>query len=483
MKTKRHYLILSALPALLLAGCAGAPAYQRPVVEIPQHWQTEAPWRNATPGDGEAKGAWWHIFNDAVLDDLQQRARVSNQNLQAARARLMQARSLAQASGATLFPRVDALTRSGRQQPSENRATYSNNLASSIPQSDHALGLTVGYELDLFGRVASDIAAGTAAAEQSQADLENTLLILSADLAGLYYNLRATDAEIDVVRQGIASQEHAIDLLDARHSGGAASGLDLAQQQALLDATRTQLELLRRQRLQYEHALATLVGTPASLFSFAVQPLGTDNVAPALPLAIPSELLERRPDIAAAERAVAVANAQIGVTRAAAFPSVALGLSAGFESRTINTLFNAPSTLWSFGTSLAYSLLDGGRNKALVQASRAAHDATVANYRQTVLRAFQEVEDGLSNLQTLAQAGTHAQAAVLSSKRVLDIATYRYEGGATTYLDVVTAQQNVLNNQRLATQLLGQQLTATAFLAKALGGNFPSSNTMTISKN
>ncbi|MGZ5780440.1 MAG: efflux transporter outer membrane subunit [Burkholderiaceae bacterium] len=481
MKTKRQYLLLSAL--FTLTGCAGTPAYQRPVVEVPQQWQTEAPWRNAAPRDRETKGAWWLVFNNTALDELQQQARANNQNLQAARARVAQARALAQASGATLFPRIDATARSGRQQPSENRPTYNNNLAASAPQNDHVLGLTVGYEVDLFGRVASDIAVSTATAEQAQADLENTLLILSADLASLYYNLRATDTEINVVLQGIASQERAIDLLNVRHDGGAASGLDQAQQQALLDATRTQLELLRRQRLQYLHALATLVGTPASSFHFAVKPLDANVTAPALPLDIPSDLLERRPDIAAAERAVAVANAQIGVTRAAAFPSITLGLGAGFESRSINTLLNAPSALWSFGTLLAYNLFDGGRNKALLQASRAAHEVSVANYRQTVLRAFQEVEDGLSNLQTLAQANTHAQAAVLSAQRVLDIATYRYQGGATTYLDVVTAQQNVLNNQRLATQLLGQQLTATAFMAKALGGDFLQSNSASISKN
>lgn len=460
--------------ALLLAGCSHAPPHERPAVELPARWQSETPWRAATPRDHDRKGAWWSVFDDAVLDALQRQALARNQSLAAARARLDQARALARAAGAGLLPRADLTARSGRQQPSENRPTYSASLGAASPQNDHAINLAVSYELDLFDRIDSEVAAATATAQQSGADLENALLLLSTDLATLYFNLRATDAEIDVVQQGIAAQSRAIELLDARRSGGAASGLDLAQQQALLDATHTQLELLHRQRLLLEHALATLAGTPASGFGIAPLAAGAAALphAPALPPGLPSDLLERRPDVAAAERAVAAANAQIGVSRAAAFPSVTLGLGVGSQSRAFDTLFDAGSLLWSLGSSLAVSVFDAGRNDARLQASRAAHAASVAAYRQTVLRAVQEVEDGLGGLQALALAADRAGAAVASAQRVLDIATARYEGGATTYLDVVTAQQTVLNNRRLATQLRGQQLATTAFLVKALGGDF-----------
>lgn len=456
---------------ILLAGCIAAPVYQRPVAEVPLKWQSELPWRDAKPQDTLPKGAWWKVFENETLDSLQQQALEHNQTAAIARARLLQIRALAQSSEAGTFPRLDFSGRTGRQQPSENRATYNASPVTAIPQSEHALNLTVSYELDLFGRVASDVAASQANAQQAKSELENTLLVLSADLATLYFNLCATDTEIDVVKEGIALQEKAISLLIARHEGGIASGFDQSQQQALLDATRTQLSLLNRQRLQIEHAIATLIGTPASHFQLATRSLQSSTKLPVFPVLLPSDILERRPDVSSAERAVAAANAQIGVARAASFPSISLGAGAGLQSRTIEHLLNASSSLWSFGSSIAYNVFDGGRNKALLQASKAAHEASVANYRQTVLRAFQEVEDGLGSLETLGKARQYAQSSIVSSQKVLDIATYRYQGGAATYLEVVTAQQNMLNNQRLAAQLLGQQLTTTAFLAKALGGS------------
>ena len=467
-------LTLWSLSLLLLAGCAQAPRFERPAVELPARWQADAPWRAATPRDHEPKGAWWQAFDDAPLDALQRQALAANQTLAGARARLAQARALARVAGAAALPRVDLAARSGRQGPSANRPTYGPGLAADAPQNDHAIQFAVSYELDLSGRIDSEVAASVAGAQLAEADLETARLLLGAELATQYFTLRATDAEIDVVQQGLAAQGRAIELLDARRSGGAASGLDLAQQQALLDATRTQLELLRRQRLLLEHALATLAGTPAS--GFAVAPLDAGAAplppAPGLPPGLPSDLLERRPDVAAAERAVAVANAQIGVARAAAFPSITLGVAAGPQSRAVGNLFDAASLLWSLGSNVALSVFDAGRNDARLQAARAGHAASVAAYRQTVLRAVQEVEDGLGSLQVLAEAGARAAAAVASAQRVLDIATARYEGGATTYLDVVTAQQSLLANRRLATQLHGQRLATTVFLAKALGGGF-----------
>lgn len=464
--------------AIAGAGCAqlSAPPPPAAAPELPAQWRAEAPWREARPRDAEAKGDWWTVFGDAELDALQQRAAAHNQDLARARARWLQARALARASDADRVPQLGASARAGRQQPAENRATYSNSLGASQPQSEAALQLQLSWELDLFGRIGHERAAAAAQAGQAEAELENTRLLIAADLARLYFGLRAADIEIDVLRQSIDSQQRARDLLEARHSGGAASGLDRAQQQALIDATRTQLELQQRLRLQLEHALATLAGSAAGTLQLpADSPGGALRPLPEPPpvaLHQPSDLLERRPDIAAAARAVAAANAEIGVARAAGFPSLVLGAGTGLQSRALSSLGDAGSLLWSFGSTLAVNAFDGGRNRARVEASRAAHDAAVAAWRQTVLRAVQEVEDALGSLQALARAATHADAAVASAGRVLDIATARYEGGATSYLDVVNAQQSVLDGRRLAAQLQGQRLAASVLLVKALGGDF-----------
>lgn len=468
----------------VLAGCATQdPPTNHAAAALPPSWQTTprapgstpgapaGPWRLAQPNDAAPKGQWWTAFNDARLNELQEQALAQNQTLQVAAARLRQAHAALKLSGAAQLPRADATLRDSRTRTSANRpATTSSAQAVSSIQNDHVLSLGVSYELDLFGKVREDVKGAQAFEQQSQAELENAHLVLAADLAAFYFNLRSLDAEIDVVEQGINVQTRASGLLSARREGGAASGLDVAQQQALLDATRTQLDLLRRQRQQIEHALATLVGTPAPAFS--ITPAGLTATAPVIPVGLPSDVIERRPDVAAAQRAVAVSNAQIGVARAAWFPSITLNASGGWESRDIAQLFDGPSLLWSLGSSVAQSIFDGGRNSARIEQAKAVHDATTANYRQTVLKALQEVEDGLSGVNSLSAARLQSQAAVASAQKVLDIATDRYQGGVTTYLDVVTAQQNVLNNRRLSTQLLGQQLVTTTYLVKALGGTW-----------
>jgi multidrug efflux system outer membrane protein len=472
----------SAVTLALLAGCATPNAASNDTTTataLPLAWKTSpadaqpptppAPWRIAQPKDAASKGRWWTAFNDPGLNELQDQALAQNQSLQVAAARLRQAHAALQFSGAAQLPRVVGSLRNSRTRTSANRPATSNTAqATSSIQNDNVLSLGVSYELDLFGKVREDIKGAQAFDQQSQAELENARLVLSADLAAFYFNLRSLDTEIDVVEQGIAVQTRAFGLLTARREGGAASGLDVAQQQALLDATRTQLDLLKRQRQQLEHALATLVGVPASHFSLPVSPLNA--TAPVIPVGLPSDVIERRPDVAAAERAVAVSNAQIGVARAAGFPSIILNASGGWESRDIAQLLDGPSLLWSLGSSLAQSIFDGGRNDARIEQAKAGHDATTASYRQTVLKALQEVEDGLSGVNALSAAHQQSQAAVASAQKVLDIANDRYQGGLTTYLDVVTAQQNVLNNRRLSTQLLGQQLVTTTYLVKALGG-------------
>lgn len=473
----------SVAMTLVLTACATTAPTTAPLTEAPAAWQTPAAtlasesgdadrtWRQALPSDAQDKGAWWKLFNDSHLDALQAQALASSPGLQAAAARLRQARSLVDIAGAASLPRVDAGLRASRTRSSANRpaATADAQAVSSI-QNDVVLNGVVSYELDLFGRQRQTQQAAQAFEQQVAADLSNAQLVLSAELAAVYFNARSIDAEIDVVEQGLSAQLKASDVLTARHDGGAASGLDLAQQQALLDATRTQLTLLRKQRAQWIHALATLVGIPASQFTLA--PGRLPGAVPGLPVALPSEVLQRRPDIASAERAVAVANAQVGLARVAWFPSLSLSGSGGWESKELARLLDAPSLLWAVGGSLTQAIFDGGRLRAQEQQALAGHDLALASYRQVVLRAFQEVEDGLSNLNELATAQAQSQAAIRSAQRVLDIAQHRYAGGLATYLDVVTAQQNVLNNQRLSSQLRGQQLQSTAYLVKALGGGW-----------
>lgn len=464
--------LLALAATLLLAGCATPlPQKDKPVLDLPVAWQLEAPWRESAPRDAQPKGPWWQRFGDPQLDELQQQALTANASLAAASARLAQARAVVASTSAGLFPQLNLGARPVRQRISANRplSSYSS-VNSSTVQNDFTLALSVNYEVDLSGRVAQGIASAQASAEQSAADLENTRLLLSADLASAYFNLRELDTELDVLRRSIALQRRALDFVSTRRELGAASGLEVAQQQALLDNTLTQVDVLRRQRAVFEHAIATLVGTPAPVFALAAEV--KQFSLPAVPLGVPSEVLERRPDVASAERAMAVANAQIGVARAAFYPSITLAPTFGVESRSLSSLFDAPSLIWSFGVSATQVLFDAGRLNANVDFARAGHDVASANYRRVVLTAMQEVEDGISGVAALSSASAQADTAVNSARRVLDLATGRYEGGASTYLDVITAQQSLLNSERQAAQLKGQSLLVSVFLIKALGGDW-----------
>jgi len=457
--------------AVALSACAAGPDYQPPKLDLPVSWQLDAPWREATPDDAALKGPWWQRFGDAQLDALAQQALAGSPTLAAAAARLAQARAVVASSSSSQLPQLTLNTRDARQRISANRPlTNYNSTNFTTIQNDFTLSLAASYEVDLAGRVQRSVEGARASAEQSAADFENTRLLLTAELAVDYFSLRALDTELDVLTRSIALQRRSLELVTARRDLGAASGLDVAQQQALLDTTLTQVDVLRRQRAQFEHAIATLTGTPAPLFSLA--PAVRSYEPPAIPLGVPSDVLQRRPDVAAAERAMAAANAQIGVASAAFYPSVLLGPSVGYESRDLSSLFNAPSLLWSIGVSATQSIFDGGRVRANVDFAKAGYDLTVANYRRTVLTAMQEVEDGITGLAALDRASTQAQTAVASARRVLDMATSRYEGGASTYFDVITAQQSLLASERQAAQLLGQRQLSSVFLVKALGGDW-----------
>ncbi len=469
---KRVTLGLALLACALLTGCVVGPNYHRPTMQAPPTYKTEAPWREAAPKDSIPKGAWWGVFNDPELNGYEQQLLNANQSLAAAQDRLNQARALARVASAGLFPTFSA-------DPGASRTRYSGNrpevvtLGKPLTQNTFQIPFLLNYEPDLWGKVRRTLEAANASLQSTAADTYNVNLVLTSELAADYFTLRELDAETQVVREAVETQQRGLQLVDDRHRGGVASGLDLAQQQTLLDSTKTQLYLVEQQRAQYEHAIAVLTGNPASSFTVPVKPLKA--VPPAVPLGVPSDLLERRPDIATAERQMAQQNALVGVATAAFYPQLTIFGGGGLQSTDITMLFSAPSAVWAVGGDLLQPIFEGGRNRANLAATKAAYDESVANYRESVLTAFQQVEDGLTGLNALFQANATQNAAVADSRRALELANNRYVGGVTSFLDVVTAQSTLLNNERLSTQLLGQQMVLSVYLVKALGGGWDAS--------
>ena len=455
------------------AGCAVAPKYQRPPVPSPPAWKTEGPWREVAPKDAIPKGAWWEIFHEEELNHYEQQLLVANQSLAAARNRLDQARSLARIASAPLFPTLSTDPSASSNRYSANRPEIVGS-TTALTQGLYEIPFALNYEVDLFGRLRKNLQAANANLQGTAADLQNVQLVLSAELAADYFSLRELDAETQVVQESVKIQQQGMALVNHRHEGGVASGLDVAQQQTLLDSTVTQLYLLKQQRDQFEHAIAALTGSPASSFNVPIAPLRA--VPPSLPLGMPSDLLERRPDIATAERAMANENALVGVARTAFYPQFTISGVGGVQSITLGSLISAPSVFWSLGGDLLQPILNGGRNRANLAATQAAYQESVANYRESALTAFQQVEDGLSGLDSLSRAAETQNAAVADARRALDIANDRYVGGLTTFLDVITAQTVLLTNERLSTQLLGQQMVTSVLLVKALGGGWDASS-------
>lgn len=474
-----------ALGLLVFAGgCTVGPRYARPSAPAPapDAWKTQPPWQPVAPKDSIPKGEWWQIFQDPALNTYEQQLLQANQSLMAARDRLNQARSLARVATADYFPQVATDPNGIRERGSGNRplngaapAITANGTrpVSAYTQSVYTIPFSLSYEADLFGRVRKNVEAANASLQSTAADLGNVQLVLTAELAADYFTLRELDAEYQVVEESVGLQRKALDLLNNRHAGGIASGLEVAQQATLLDSTISQAALVVESRAQYEHAIAALVGQSAS--SFSVPAAQFKTTPPSVPLGVPSDVLERRPDIATYERQMAYENAQVGLARTAFYPRITLSGSGGLESTAVSSLFSAPSLFWSLGADAFEPILQGGRNRANLAAARAAYDESVANYRQTVLTAFQQVEDGISNLSTLSQALSTQGAAVEDARKALEIANNRYVGGVTNYLDVITAQTTLLSNERLETQLLGQQMVNTVYLVKALGGGWESS--------
>jgi len=462
--------------AIGAAGCAVGPDYHKPAAQTPAAWQGTAPWHEAAPNDAALKGDWWLLFEDQTLNPLVAQALSGNQDLRIAAARLEQARDQVTVAASGLYPSLSLGASAARAKSAANRPLAEYGVANqSIVQNNFELGPNVNYEVDLFGRVRREVQGARASAAQAQADFENTRLVLTALLVTDYFAARELETEIDVVRHSLDLERDALGFIASRHDLGFATGLDLAQQQALVDSSATQLELLDNQRAQYEHAIATLIGTPAPSFTL---PASQQSAAvPVIALGVPSDLLQRRPDVASAERAMAAANARIGVARAAYYPSILLGggfgePNAGWQSRTLATLFDAPSALWSLGLSATQTVFDAGKTRANVRIANADYDASVAEYRRTVLTAMEEVENGITGLASLHRAVTQADAGVKSAQQAFDLATVRYKGGVDTYLEMITAQQVLLSNQRQAVQVHGQLFATAVYLVKALGGGW-----------
>lgn len=464
--------ILGGLAAIsFCAGCTVGPNYKRPTAAVPVKWQVAEPWREADPKDAVPKTAWWALFHDDDLNGLETELLAANQTLKAALANFAQARASAAVQNATLFPTLGTDPTASRQRYSGTRAIGSPvPLSGPVTQNSFALPFTVSYEVDLFGKRRRTIEAAQAAYQANAADLENVRLVLTAELAADYFTLRQLDTEIGILSRTVQTLQKGLDLVKSRHAGGIASGLDVAQEETLLNTTRTQAILLQQQRKQFEDAIAVLVGKPAPDFQVAAREIGVEP--PNIDATLPSDLLERRPDIAETERQMAIANAQVGIAKAAYYPSLVLYGQGGWNSANISRLLNAESGFWAIGADVAEAIFTGGARRAQLQFSQAGYDGTVANYRGTVLNAFREVQDNITGLQVLDSARRSQDEAVASARRQLDIANSRYVGGLVNYLDVVSAQQNLLNNEQEAAIIRGQRLVTSVLLVKALGGGW-----------
>jgi NodT family efflux transporter outer membrane factor (OMF) lipoprotein len=434
---------------------------------VPPAYKEIGNWKTAQPSDQNLGGNWWEIFADPQLNALEQQVNVSNQNLKAAVAQYQQARAILRYARADYYPTVSLNPSATRQTYSENRPASS---ARGTTFNDFILPADLSYQTNVWGRVSRNAESYREQAQASAADLAVVNLTMHADLAIDYFGVRTLDAEEKLLKGTVAQYEQALELNKDRYQGGLASEVDVAQARTILETTRAQLVDLGVARAQYEHAAAVLVGKASA--DFTVPPLPLATPPPSIPVGVPSELLERRPDIAAAERRVASANAQIGLAETAYYPLVNIVATGGFESGTITTLFQGPSALWSIGASALWTVFDVGRRRALSDEAKAAYDSTVASYRQTVLSAFQQVEDSLAALRVLEQEAGVQAIAVESAKRSLDLSNTRYLGGVTSYLEVITAQNAALSDEVTAVNILGRRMASAVLLIEALGGGW-----------
>jgi NodT family efflux transporter outer membrane factor (OMF) lipoprotein len=486
-KTWSRWVTLCAA-VVLFSSCNPAPKYARPPVQaptafkeaVPQEYKEGNDWKIAQPGDDKIRGKWWEIYGDAQLNALEEQVQVSNQTIAGAEANFRVARSLVTSVRSALFPVLSgapSYSNSRTSQTTRGRVVGGSSGTaaggtSSTVLNDFTLPFEVSYTADLWHRVRNALAANTYQAQASSADVATALLTIQAELAQNYFQVRALDSERGILQDSVQNYRQTLELTMSRFRGGIASDEDVSQAQTQLDSAIAQATDLGVARAQFEHAIGTLMGKPPATFSLAVAPFKPNP--PAVPVALPSMLLERRPDIAAAERRVAAANAEIGVARAAYYPNLSLSAALGYETSHFTQWFNWPSRFWSVGPQLAGTILDGGARRALNEQAQAAYDQTVANYRQTVLSVFQSVEDNLSTLRILSQEIGEQQTAVRSANHFLDLSLTRYKGGVDSYLNVISAQTAVLTNRETELTIQLRRMNASVGLILALGGGWDS---------
>jgi NodT family efflux transporter outer membrane factor (OMF) lipoprotein len=461
-----------------LGGCVVGPRYSRPPAPVPNQFKETPPnWRPAQPSDQVLRGKWWEIYQDGELNRLEEKIDVSNQNLKAAGAQFDQARALVRLNRADLYPTISGGVSATRERLSANRPEAT----SLTTTNDLILAADMSYEPDVWGRVRNNVAAYRANAQTSFADLQAVSLSLHAELATDYFQARELDAEAQLLDATVESYQRAFELTESRYQGGVASQVDVAQAQTQLETVRAQAIDVKTTRTQYEHAIAALIGMPASEFTLPSSALTA--TPPTTPPGLPSQLLERRPDVAGSERQMAAANANIGVARAAYFPLFSIPATAGFEGTNITNWLTGPSGFAAVGISATITALDFGRRRAASDQAWAAYHQAAAAYEQTVLTAYQEVEDYLAALRLLSEEARTQAAAVAAAERSLALSENRYKGGVTSYLEVTTAQATALSNERTAVQLAGRRMVDSVLLIKALGGGFDAATLSSLNYN
>ncbi|GAB3553135.1 efflux transporter outer membrane subunit [Noviherbaspirillum agri] len=475
----KKFSLLPLAMALMLGGCA-APELKAPQIDMPASFKEDATtppantdvvrWKPAQPAEAQPRGEWWKVFNDSTLDQLIVDATVANPNLAAAAARVKQARAVAGIFEADRIPNVNVEV--GPQRARGSSAVPSIQTNEVGPVTTWSGRLTASYEVDLFGRIAGNVNAAQADAAASEATYRSVLLALQADVAQTYFRLRAADAELAFLNETVRLREENVRINQRRYDLGDLGELDLTRSRTELATTRSDAIAIERQRAQLEHALSILLGKPPSNFNAQKNPLLASSALPGVPAGLPSALLERRPDISAAQRAMIAANARIGAARAAMFPAVRLTAAGGGLSEDVSDVFRWSSRTWVIGALMSLPIIDGGRNRANVARSEAALEESVASYRQSVLSAFAEVEDNLAGLRTLAGQAQAIDDAVASARRSTELANKLYDAGRSSYLDVLDSQRNLAAVERTAVQLRGARATTTVALIRALGGGW-----------
>jgi NodT family efflux transporter outer membrane factor (OMF) lipoprotein len=464
MKSVR--LLMTIVVPVLLSACSVGPDYVKPTTSVPAEYKESGPWKIAQPQEDLSRGAWWQIYNDSRLNGLEEQVALSNQNLIAAEANFRQAQALVRAARSGYFPQLSGGASVSRSRSSSGRGSAD----SGSSATNYLLSAEATWELDIWGRVRRSVEASQAGARASAADLESLRLSTQAELALNYFQLQTVDAQKQLSEAMVTSFQQHLDLTKNRFTAGLVPQTDVLLAETQLRSTQAQTIDLGVQRAQLEHAIGLLVGKPPALFS--LPPAPTDSKLPRIPPSLPSELLERRPDIAAAERRVAEANAKIGIAKVAYFPAITLSSTAGFAASSLSNWLSWPNRVWSLGTALAQTVFDGGLRSAQIDEARAVYDATVAAYRETVLTGFLEVEDNLAALRILEEEAIIQDQAVQAARQVLTITTNQYQAGAVSYLNVLVTQSTALSNERTAVALAGRRLAASVLLVKALGGGW-----------